>query len=181
MGLHPDILRLAVALQHGHHHHRRARQGGAVVVNSVKACLKEAGEIIQVGLGGREVVGIGELLMLKRDAERRKLEASGQGMGLDGSGVELGEDNKMKGGDKKNEAESGLAESLQKGNVIYKGVGLGLMDVVVGGDLVALADERGWGLGLRTSESGRGITREDFQKMNDFQYMCGRRSLVYIC
>ena len=38
-----------------------------------------------------------------------------------------------------------LMEWLQKGNVIYKSVGLGLMDAVVGSDLVRLADERGIG------------------------------------
>ncbi|OCL02724.1 NAD(P)-binding protein [Glonium stellatum] len=144
--LHPDILRQAVAPQHGHHHHKHAQQGGAVVVDSVEACLKEAGEIIQAGLGGREVVEVGELVMLKRDAERRRLQAKGQGVGLDGSGVELGGGKKMKGADgKEHEADSGLTEWLQRGNVIYKSVGLGLMDVVVGGDLVRLADERGVG------------------------------------
>jgi len=145
--LHPDILRQAVAPQHGHHHHKHARQGGAVVVDSVEACLNEAGEIIQAGLGGREVVEIGELVMLKRDAERRRLQARGQGTALDGSGVELGEGKKMKGSDEKeHKADSGLMEWLQRGNVIYKSVGLGLMDVVVGGDLVRLADERGVGM-----------------------------------
>lgn len=144
--LHPDILRQAVAPQHGHHHHKHARQGGAVVVDSVEACLNEAGEIIQAGLGGGEVVEIGELVMLKRDAERRRLQARGQGTALDGSGVELGEGKKMKGSDgKEHKADSGLMEWLQRGNVIYKSVGLGLMDVVVGGDLVRLADERGVG------------------------------------
>jgi len=144
--LHPDILRQAVAPQHGHHHHKHAQQGGAVVVDSVEACLKEAGEIIQAGLGGREVVEIGELVMLKRDAERKRLQATGQGTALDGSGVELGEGKKMKGSDgKEHKADSGLMEWLQRGNVIYKSVGLGLMDVVVGGDLVRLADERGVG------------------------------------
>ncbi|OCK84954.1 NAD(P)-binding protein [Lepidopterella palustris CBS 459.81] len=143
--LHPDILRQAVAPQHGNHHHKHARQGGAVVVDSVEACLKEAGEIIQAGLGGREVVEIGELLMLKRDAERRRMEDEGR-LELDGSGVELGSGKKVKGGDgKHHESDSGLGEWLQRGNVIYKSVGLGLMDVVVGGDLVRLADERGIG------------------------------------
>jgi ornithine cyclodeaminase/alanine dehydrogenase-like protein (mu-crystallin family) len=43
------------------------------------------------------------------------------------------------------EAGKGLREWLQKGNVVYKSVGLGLMDVVVGTDVVALADQRGIG------------------------------------
>jgi ornithine cyclodeaminase/alanine dehydrogenase-like protein (mu-crystallin family) len=41
--------------------------------------------------------------------------------------------------------QSGLREWLSKGNVIYKSVGLGLMDVVVGGELVRLAREKGIG------------------------------------
>ena len=49
---------------------------------------------------------------------------------------------KEKGVDK---ADKALAEWLQKGNVVYKSVGLGLMDVVVGSELVRLADGRGVG------------------------------------
>ena len=41
--------------------------------------------------------------------------------------------------------EKGLLEWLTKGNVVYKSVGLGLMDLTVGGDLVRLARERGVG------------------------------------
>ena len=37
---------------------------------------------------------------------------------------------------------SGLKEWLTRGNVIYKSVGLGLMDVVVGNGLVDFARER---------------------------------------
>ena len=39
-------------------------------------------------------------------------------------------------------------EWLRRGNVIYKSVGMGLMDVVVGSDLVRLADERGIGTSI---------------------------------
>ncbi|KAF2178325.1 NAD(P)-binding protein [Zopfia rhizophila CBS 207.26] len=144
--LHPDILRQNVAPQHSHHHHRHARQGGAIIVDSLEACMKEAGEIIQAGLGGREIVEIGELLMLKRDAERRRQEAKGSDHELDNSGVELGQAKKAKGTNKEvDDAEKGLGEWLHRGNVIYKSVGLGLMDVVVGSGLVRLADERGFG------------------------------------
>jgi ornithine cyclodeaminase/alanine dehydrogenase-like protein (mu-crystallin family) len=146
--IHPDIVRQAVAPQHHHHHHKHAKQGGAIVVDSVEACLREAGEVIQAGLGGRDVVELGELIMLKRDAERRRLEKE---EGLDVEGVEIGEQRARKkgvgsrkeGGDK---ADDGLREWLEKGNVVYKSVGLGLMDVVVGGEIVRLADERGFGV-----------------------------------
>ncbi|PSN61062.1 NAD(P)-binding protein [Corynespora cassiicola Philippines] len=150
--IHPDILRQAVAPEHKHHHHKHARQGGAVIVDSVEACLKEAGEVIQAGLHSGEVVEIGELVMLKRDAEKRREECKArrereEAKGLDVSGVELGEAKKKGKKDKMEmenvvEAHQSLLDWLQKGNVVYKSVGLGLMDVVVGGDLVRLADER---------------------------------------
>jgi len=139
--LHTDIIRQAVAPSHHHHHHKHAKQGGAVVVDSVEACLKEAGEIIQAGLGGREVVELGELVMLKRDAERRRKESSSS---LDSEGVEIGSSKK---GSKK-EDDGGLKDWLERGNVIYKSVGLGLMDVVVGEELVKLADAKGVGTRL---------------------------------
>jgi len=147
--LHPDILRQNVAPDHHRHHHKHALEGGAVIVDSVEACLKEAGEIIQAGLTGQEVVEIGELVMLRRDAEKRRQEcvARKSEEGLDERGVELGEceQRKKKKGKKEKEDDGGLMEWLQRGNVIYKSVGLGLMDVVVGSELVAMADEKGIG------------------------------------
>lgn len=151
--IHPDILKQNVAPEHGRHFHKHALQGGAVIVDSVEACLKEAGEIIQAGLTGNEVVEIGELIMLRKDAERRRQECLARKSmeGLDDTGVEIGEceQRKKKRKDSQNTGEDngdrGLMEWLQKGNVIYKSVGLGLMDVVVGSDLVALADSRGIG------------------------------------
>jgi len=169
--LHPDILRQNVAPEHAHRHfHKHAQQGGAVVVDSLDNCLKDAGELVQARLGPEQVVELGELVMLKRDAERRRRECMARSMGmqdegLDGDGVELGEcemETKTKkkkgllriGSDKskekkdhesKDKAHKSLIEWLVKGNVIYKSVGLGLMDVVVGNDLVKLADERGIG------------------------------------
>ena len=47
--------------------------------------------------------------------------------------------------------EQGLVDWLTRGNVLFKSVGLGLMDVVVGGDLIRLAKER-----------DVGVTIEDF-------------------
>ncbi|KAF2449453.1 NAD(P)-binding protein [Karstenula rhodostoma CBS 690.94] len=152
--LHPDILKQNVAPDHNRHYHKHALQGGAVVVDSVEACLKEAGEVIQAGLTGNEVVEIGELIMLRRDADRKRQECvARKSMGsLDDMGVEIGEceqrkKKKRKGRKVKEEyaGDEGLMEWLQKGNVIYKSVGLGLMDVVVGSELVSLADSRGVG------------------------------------
>lgn len=121
--LHPDVLRYAVAPHHEHRHiHKRQKEGGAIVVDTVSGCLKEAGEVIQAKLMPDQVVELGELFMLKRDAEQRMREK--------GEKVEEGcnfQDN------------SGLKEWLTRGNVIYKSVGLGLMDITVGNALIAKA------------------------------------------
>lgn len=129
--IHPDVLRYAVAPHHEHRHvHKRQKEGGAVVVDSVSGCLKGAGEIIQAGLLPDQVVELGELFMLKREA-MRKMEERGE---------------KPEGGCNFQEG-SGLKEWLTKGNVIYKSVGLGLMDVVVGNILIEYADK--WDVGTR--------------------------------
>lgn len=127
--LHPDVLRYAVAPHHEHRHiHKRQKEGGAIIVDTVSGCLKEAGEVIQAKLMPDQVVELGELFMLKRDAEQRMREK--------GEHMEEGcnfQDN------------SGLKEWLTKGNVIYKSVGLGLMDITVGNALIEKARERGIG------------------------------------
>ncbi|KAK5118861.1 hypothetical protein LTR62_000070 [Meristemomyces frigidus] len=142
--LHPDILRDAVAPHHEHKHmHRRQREGGAVIVDTVSGCLKEAGEIIQAKLLPDQVVELGELFLLKREAERKRALAH-DGLVKHGLGS-AAEGNGEKGCQFQEQQNSGLIEWLTKGNVIYKSVGLGLMDVVVGNELVRLAKERGVG------------------------------------
>ncbi|KAK7884989.1 hypothetical protein LTR67_010847 [Exophiala xenobiotica] len=123
--IHPDIFKMAVQPDHGHHHHKHARQGGVIVVDSLESCLKEAGEIIKAKLGPEHLVEIGELMMIKKSAQK-EIELGGSG-------------------------EPGLLEWLTKGNVIYKSVGMGLMDLVVAGDIIRLARER-----------DIGVTIEDF-------------------
>lgn len=123
--IHPDVLKAAVQPDHGHHHHKHARQGGVIVVDSLESCLKEAGEIIKAKLKPEHLVEVGELMMIKKAATRE---------------VELG-----------GPGEQGLLEWLMKGNVIYKSVGMGLMDLVVAGDMVRLGKER-----------DVGVTIEDF-------------------
>lgn len=117
--LHPEVLKQAVAQEHKHHHHRHAEKGGVVVVDSLEACMKEAGEVIQAGLGSEDLVEVGELVMVKK-AAMKDIEMGGEG-------------------------EKGLKRWLEGGNVIYKSVGLGIMDLCVGEDLVMLARERGIG------------------------------------
>lgn len=89
-------------------------------MDSLEACLKEAGEVIQGGISADQLVEIGELMIVKK-ASLREIEM--------GTGT----------GDK------GLKKWLQAGNVIYKSVGVGLMDICVGEDLVRLAMEKGLG------------------------------------
>ena len=127
--LHPDILRYAVAPHHEHRHfHKRQKEGGAIIVDTVTGCLKEAGEVIQAKLLPDQVVELGELFMLKREAERKMAEK-----GEKPEGGCVFQDN------------SGLKEWLVRGNVIYKSVGLGLMDIVVGNELISFARQRGVG------------------------------------
>ena len=122
----PEILKQAV-LHHSHHghshfHHKNhaADSQGVVIVDSLSSVLKESGEIIAAGLKPSQLVEIGELMMVKK-ASMREIE---MGVG---------------------EGEKGLRDWLMRGNVVYKSVGLGLMDVCVGEDLVMLARERGIG------------------------------------
>lgn len=89
------------------------------MVDSLEACLRDAGEIRQAGLGADQLVEVGELLMVKKAAMEE--------IAMGGAG------------------ELGLKKWLMAGNVIYKSVGLGLMDVCVGEDLVGLAKEKGFG------------------------------------
>lgn len=150
--IHPDIIRQAVAPQHGRHFHKHAKQGGAIIVDSVESCMREAGEIIQAGLESDQVVELGELVMLRRDAEarRRNRPASSSNNSLnDQSGIQIADDDKCPGKASSgglDDDDLGLKDWLARGNVIYKGVGLGLMDVVIGSDLVALADSRNVGV-----------------------------------
>lgn len=117
MELHPEVLRTAVKRDTGHrHHHKHARQEGVIIVDTLDGCLKEAGEIIQAKLTPDQLVEVGELIMVKKSVHK-EMEAGGEG-------------------------EKGLFEWLHRGNVIYKSVGLGLMDLVVGGQLIRLGLER---------------------------------------
>lgn len=116
--VHPDVLRDEVNVQSPHRSfHKQTRRSGVVVVDSLDAAMKEAGEIIQAGIKPKQVVELGELMMV-RHATRQFSEE------------EAAEEDKS------------LREWVERGNVIYKSVGLGLMDLVTGGDLVRLARAR---------------------------------------
>ncbi|KAL3472882.1 hypothetical protein BJX99DRAFT_206383 [Aspergillus californicus] len=113
--LHPDILRAEVDVQPAHRHfHKHVHRSGIVVVDSLDAAMKEAGELIKADIKANQVVEIGELLMVRDSAQ----------------------------GSNASDDEKRLREWVQRGNVIFKGVGLGLMDLVTGSDLVELARAR---------------------------------------
>ena len=161
--LHEDIIRQAVSAPHKEHHgavhHRHASEGGAVVVDSIEGAMREAGEIINAGIGGQGVVELGELVMLKRshwanrsekeerERETREKEGRKESHRERGLGHFFGHGKERK-QEEENEDDGGLQQWLQKGNVIYKSVGIGLMDVVVGMEIVRLAEERGIGTGV---------------------------------
>lgn len=116
--VHPDILRDEVNVSPPHRHfHKHTRRSGVVVVDSLDAALKEAGEIIQAGIKPQQVVELGELMMVRHATHNLSEEEAA-------------------------EEEKSLREWVERGNVIYKSVGLGLMDLVTGGDLVRLARDR---------------------------------------
>ncbi|RWA07325.1 hypothetical protein EKO27_g7779 [Xylaria grammica] len=190
--------------QHGHlHYHKHATEGGVVVVDSLDGALKEAGEITDAGLGPKQLVELGELIMIKRlfreeeDLSRQSTETNSLAESVDkldfvsqssamssvfsagtgsGSSKRSTSQSPSRGtsdarasspsgfrlpsfrhhkrtGSQRTTAEEKehqkrddhLARWLTSGNVIYKSVGLGLMDLVVGLEIIELATARGVG------------------------------------
>ncbi|KAK3682476.1 UbiD family decarboxylase [Podospora appendiculata] len=191
----------------GHRHfHKHAQEGGVVVVDTLDGALKEAGELIEAGLEPKQLVELGELVMLhtltqlERDdededlpetpsitnasdlMERLDINSSTSSLG----GIRSAMSSVFGGSDKrgstasdsssrttspsrlrpkfhirtssrgsvdisppshhskkKHEDAEHLAKWLQTGNVIYKSVGLGLMDLTVGLHLIQFAKDRG--------------------------------------
>ena len=124
--LDPEILRDEVTVQpiYRHHLHRHTAPSGVIVVDSLGAALKEAGEITQAEITPLQMVELGELMMVRDVTAQEPVDD----------------------GDQEREKEqANLRRWIQKGNVIYKSVGLGLMDLVTGGDLVEMAKQRGLG------------------------------------
>ncbi|KAI0539070.1 UbiD family decarboxylase [Xylaria digitata] len=186
--------------KHGHlHYHKHATEGGVVVVDSLDSALKEAGEIISAGLGPKQLVELGELIMIKRLAREDdgssqhstettslsdsvdKLDLGSQSSALS-SVYGTGSVGNGSGSSKRSTSQSPsrgssgaraaspsgfhlpfrhhkrtrsqrstaeekehqkrddhLARWLTSGNVIYKSVGLGLVDLVAGLEVIKLA------------------------------------------
>lgn len=51
---------------HGRHFHRHAVEGGVVVVDTLDGALRDAGEIVDAGLDPRQLVELGELVMIQK-------------------------------------------------------------------------------------------------------------------
>lgn len=137
--LHPDILRQAVRGPEEHHSHmhigrRHVSEGGAVIVDSIEGAMQEAGEIIKAGISGRGLVEIGELVMLKRShwtekaereaAENSKLEKTQKPQSGHGLGHLFHRAHEKPKSAEKDKDDDGLQGWLERGNVIYKSVGM---------------------------------------------------------
>ncbi|KAH8666770.1 hypothetical protein BX600DRAFT_511671 [Xylariales sp. PMI_506] len=185
----------------GHaHFHKHATEGGVIVVDTLDGALKEAGEVIDAGLEPRQLVELGELVMIHKAAMREEEESnasssmrSSTDLSSDMDSLSLtpgssamstvfsasdgGSSSNTQGGSKpssrtsspsrsgnggffhkrrssslasvdraKQKRDDHLARWLTTGNVIYKSVGLGIMDLVVGKEIVRLAKEKGVGV-----------------------------------
>ncbi|KAI0553921.1 UbiD family decarboxylase [Xylaria curta] len=188
--------------KHGHlHYHKHATEGGVIIVDSLDGALKEAGEIIHAGLEPKQLIELGELIMIRRlvteesTSSRASTEADSLSESIDkldftsqtsamstvyGTGSDSGSTNKRSSSQSPSRtrrgSESGgssgfhlpgfrhhkrsassrseketqkhdehLARWITSGNVIYKSVGLGLMDLVVGLEVVKLANAKNLG------------------------------------
>ncbi|KAJ1324833.1 alanine dehydrogenase [Microdochium nivale] len=73
------LLRAVRTHEHGHRHfHKHAVEGGVVIVDTISGAMKEAGEIIDAGLNPRQLVELGELVMMNQIAREEEEEALAQ-------------------------------------------------------------------------------------------------------
>ncbi|KAI8626466.1 UbiD family decarboxylase [Xylariaceae sp. FL1651] len=213
-----ELLLQAVKPHHsGHlHYHKHATEGGVIVVDTLDGALKEAGEIIDTRLEPKQLVELGELVMIHRLAQEEEdslaSQSSTNGSSISGSfeNLDIASSNSAmstvfgsgasndscskrstslspsrarrgsgasgsigsqngggsgfhmpslrhhkrtasqgsSAGDRDRERQKRddhLARWLTSGNIIYKSVGLGLMDLVVGLEVVKLANAKGVG------------------------------------
>jgi len=185
------ILQAVKPHEKGHRHfHKHVIEGGVVVVDSLDGALKEAGELIEAGLEPKQLVELGELVMLHNIAElesaiveqvtpetasiasvnsdpSNEIDKLTIDSGRSALSSVFGSSNSRNSSPvrkhsfhfhrrsssqgstdwqkKKSEKEDTMARWLAGGNVIYKSVGLGLMDLTVGLQVVRFAREKGVG------------------------------------
>ncbi|KAI1205014.1 ornithine cyclodeaminase [Annulohypoxylon truncatum] len=181
----------------GHlHYHKHATEGGVIVVDTLDGALKEAGEIVDAGLEPKQLVELGELVMIHRLAREEEEEPLASQSSTETSSIsdsldkldiassstamstvsgsssrspsrrgsssglslpfrrrsssqlapdDLGQHKQSQQPQQPHGRDNHLSRWLSVGNVIYKSVGLGLMDLVVGFEIVRLAQEKGLG------------------------------------
>ncbi|KAI1814904.1 putative proline utilization protein PrnX-like protein [Poronia punctata] len=192
------------------HYHKHATEGGVIVVDTLDGALAESGEIIDAGLEPKQLVELGELVMINRmvgeetdsvnsrsstdvdsvadSADRQDFSSTSSAMSTlygstdsqpdsrrslsksparerRGSGGHSGNGGLFsslrvkkhkralshpspsadKGARDAQKRDDHLSRWLSSGNVIYKSVGLGLMDLVVGLEVLKLAQAKGKG------------------------------------
>ncbi|KAF7955326.1 uncharacterized protein EAE97_000585 [Botrytis byssoidea] len=206
----------------GHHFHRHAEEGGVIVVDTIDGCKKEAGEIIQGNVSAKNLVELGELVMLSHgidplnhssaiddsdESPRSSLDLHNLHIDVTGNGdatptpgsphsptspplarsmasIFHSENSTSPSSSRspsrkssfsfrkprtgststnttnssgtlgmlrkevQTEKEDSMSRWLRNGNVIYKSVGMGLMDLVVGAELIKLAREKGVGVSV---------------------------------
>ncbi|KAI5286249.1 hypothetical protein KEM52_002071, partial [Ascosphaera acerosa] len=129
--LDPDVLRYAVKQHTSKYraHVRHPLSVGVVVVDCVDACLTQSGEVVGAQLEPRQLVEIGELVMVRQEAKRAVRDRD------DGVSAEqaMSPDDRL------------LFQWMRKGLVVYKSVGMGLMDILVGAELLSIARRMGLG------------------------------------
>ncbi|EPE10153.1 ornithine cyclodeaminase mu-crystallin family protein [Ophiostoma piceae UAMH 11346] len=89
--------------------------GGVILVDSRDACAAEAGELVNAGIPESHILETGELLKLQED---------------------MAENAKK---------QSYLTQWLARGNVIYKSVGIGIMDLCIGRALLKMGADKSIG------------------------------------
>ncbi|PQE16902.1 family decarboxylase protein [Rutstroemia sp. NJR-2017a BBW] len=177
----------------GHHFHKHAQEGGVIVVDTIDGCKEEAGEIIQSNISAKNLVELGELVMLSHGSDsssaiddtddsppdgastptpgspllsrsianvfrdehtgstspsssRSPSQSKSRSGSMNSSNPSIATG--MLGRDILGEKDDDMSRWLRNGNVIYKSVGMGLMDLVVGTELVRLAREKGVGVNV---------------------------------
>ncbi|KAG9252483.1 uncharacterized protein F5Z01DRAFT_690735 [Emericellopsis atlantica] len=138
------------------HFHKHADEGGVVIVDSLEGGIKHAGEIVHGGVKPSQLVELGELVMLQRMAESDA--ESTRSQSTDETSLASANSQATSSSSKTNlfslphrkksnhdERESALARWLGTGTVVYKSVGLPMMDLVVANLLVKLADGKAVG------------------------------------
>ncbi|KKA30033.1 hypothetical protein TD95_001533 [Thielaviopsis punctulata] len=151
------------------HYHKHAQEGGVIVVDTIAGVKTEAGEIIHSKIDPSRLVELGELVMLRKmdeseqDTEDHDDEDDGcetpHKTPCNSSTTSLSPDSASSSSTslhkrslsrnratERSRKDTTLNRWLYKGNVIYKSVGMGVMDLVAGMHVIKLAKAKGIGM-----------------------------------